>query len=78
MVWSQRCEQQKTRRQAPGMSVQPPWAAFYSRSLPNGYARSSFFKNPEFVTNRTSELVGRPGPSEDSLTNQGSTNIRRV
>jgi len=43
----------------------------YSRSLPNGYARSSLFRNPVFVTNRTSYRVGRPGPSEDSPTGAG-------
>jgi hypothetical protein len=53
-------------------------AAFYPRSLPDAYARSSFFWFPVFVTNPTSAFGSRPGPSGESPTNYGATDIRRV
>jgi hypothetical protein len=53
-------------------------AAFYPRSLPDVYARSSFFWFPVFVTNPTSACDSRPGQSGESPTHYGATDIRRV
>jgi len=53
-------------------------AAFYPRSLPDAYARSSFFWFPVFVTNPTSAFDSRPGPSGESPTNYGATDIATV
>jgi hypothetical protein len=60
------------------MSVLFVRAAFYSRTLPNGYARSSSFNNPVFVTNLTSRSVRRPGSSEKFPRNPGFTDINEV
>ena len=79
-VWSRRCEKSSKTNKKPGdeRRANPSilWAFIPWPS--DGCARSSFSFYPVFVTNLTSGSVGRPGPSADSPTNQGSTNIGQV
>jgi len=81
-IWSRHCDANWPKIKNPASSaghVRPlDVAAFYPRSLPDAYARSSFFWFPVFVTNPTSAFDSRPGPSGESPTNYGATDIRRV